>query len=45
MFGINTTHDILILSQISLAEIRYNNFSKYQLVIFMQNITTKHAIT
>ena len=50
MFGINTSRDISKLSQISLAyslmahEITYNNF-EISLVVFMSNITTKHAIT
>ena len=44
VFGINTTHDISKLSQISLAEIKYNNF-EISLVVFMPNITRNHAIT
>ena len=39
IFGINTTHDISKLSQIT-----YNNF-EISLVEFMPNITTKYAIT
>ena len=41
IFGINTSSDILKLSQIS---ITYNNF-EISLVVFMPNITTNHAIT
>ena len=45
MFGINATCDISKLSQISLAhEITFNNF-EISLVVFMQNITTNHAVT
>ena len=43
-FSINTTLDILKLSQISALEITYNNF-EILLEVFMLNITTDHAIT
>ena len=39
ILGINTTRHISKLSQIT-----YNNF-EISLVVFMANITTKHAIT
>ena len=39
IFGINTTRYISKLSQIT-----YNNF-EISVVVFMQNITTNHAIT
>ena len=48
IFGLNTTHDISKLSQISLAswlvKLHINN-SEISLVVFMPNIATNHAIT
>ena len=44
MFGINTTRDILKLSQISLAS-RLITISKYHSWYLMPNITSNHAIT
>ena len=41
IFAINTTRDVLKLSQISLT---YNNF-EISLEVFMPNITTNHTTT